>query len=82
MRVVDLEPGMRVRIKRAFRDHDGREHAPAGPRVLVSHDIFAHDDGHTLRFDDGATIRLSGDDPRTEAVFFDHADVYWEIVRT
>ncbi len=80
MDIWKLKPGVRVRIKTTFRDFDGQECAAGRELVVVSHDCFPYDDGHTLRFTDGTMIRLGGVDPDNEPVMRDQADVYWEIV--
>ena len=80
MRILDLGPGARVRIKTTFRDFDRREHRAGTVLRLVSHDFFPHDDGYTFRFEDGTVIRLAGIDPACEAILFDAGDVYWEHV--
>jgi hypothetical protein len=81
MTVYDLEPGTRIRIKKTFRDFDGREHIAGPERRLVKHDVFPYEEGHTLTFDDGTVVRLSGNDP-DNAIIMDNAnDAYWETLK-
>jgi len=80
MRIWDLKPGMRVRIKRAFTDFDGQVVEP-GERVVATCDYFFYDEGHTLTFTDGSRLRLAGIDPSNEPVLRDDDDLYWEVVR-
>lgn len=80
MNVHDLSPGVRVRIKKAFRDFDRCEHAAETVLVFTSQEHFAYDGGYTLRFEDGTVIRLAEIEPTCAAVLFDTKDEYWEIV--
>ncbi len=77
-----LEPGMRVRVKRAFKDFDGREIAAGLELELVAHERFPHDEGHTLRFRDGTVIRLAGIEPANLPIIEDRANLFWEVVTT
>ena len=63
-----MKPGMRVRVLRTFHGFDGRAIAAGTVLELASSDYFARDGGPTLRFVDGAVIRLLDDDPRSEPV--------------
>lgn len=76
--VLALKPGTRVRVLRTFHDFDGRTIAAGTILELTSYDYFAHDGGHTLRFADGAVIRLLDGDPRSEPVLADRTGVYFE----
>lgn len=80
MNVLALRPGTRVRVRRTFRDFDGRVIAAGTVLELASYDYFAHDGGHTLRFVDGTVIRLLDGDPRSEPVLSDPGDAYFERV--
>jgi hypothetical protein len=77
MTLSELAAGDRIRILREFRDFDGRRIAAGTDLVLVDRTYFPYDDGHTLRFDDGAVIRLSGDVPAERAVITNAGDTYF-----
>ncbi|PKN44652.1 MAG: hypothetical protein CVU59_11155 [Deltaproteobacteria bacterium HGW-Deltaproteobacteria-17] len=79
MRIWDLKPGARVRIKRPFVDFDGLNIEP-GEHQVETHDYFFYDDGHTLSFTDGLILRLAGVEPAHEPILHDAADFYWELV--
>jgi hypothetical protein len=81
VRVGELEVGVRIRIKTGFRDFDGQPCEAGRELVLVAHERFPYDDGHTLRFADGTVIRLAGIEPANRVVLDDRSDAYWEIVR-
>ena len=75
--ISDLAAGDRIRILQEFRDFDGRRIAAGTELVLAGRTYFAHDDGHTLTFEDGAVIRLSGDVPAERAVIMNAGDTYF-----
>jgi hypothetical protein len=81
MEIWKLKPGSRVSIKTTFRDYDGQECRAGRELEVVSHDVFARENGHTLKFTDGSVIRLGGVDPDNDRVMHDFDDVYWELVQ-
>lgn len=81
MQFSELKAGACVRIKQPFVDFDGQAVEP-GVRVVVSHDCFFYDDGHTLKFTDGSVIRLGGNDPANERIMREAVDEYWEILQS
>ena len=80
MNATRITPGTRVRIKRTFRDLDGRQPAVGDVLTFVGCDYFPHDGGYTLRFEGGALLRFIESDASAEAVLFDANDVYWERI--
>ena len=78
MNATRLTPGTRVRIKRAFRDLDGRQPSVGDVLTFVACDYFPHDGGYTLRFEGGALLRFIESDPSAAEVLFDVTDTYWE----
>lgn len=80
MNILDLRPGTRVRVKQTFHDFDGRALQAGTILELVGYDYFAHDGGHTFRFQDGAVVRLLDGDPRSEPVLADRASVFFERI--
>jgi hypothetical protein len=75
--IWEIAVGDRIRIMREFRDFDGRRVAAGTELVLADKDYFPYDCGHTLTFEGGAVIRLSGDVPDELAVITNADDTYF-----
>lgn len=76
-RVSDLAAGDRIRVERELRDFDGRQIAVGTELVLAETSYFPYDDGHTLKLEQGAVIRLSGNVPDPLAVIENPGDAYF-----
>jgi hypothetical protein len=76
----DLSPGVRLRINRTFHDVDRRALVAGRVLVVVRHDVFFYDGGHTITFEDGTVIRLAVGVGESDAVLEDVNDEYWQVL--
>lgn len=78
--VRDFRLGMRIRVKRGFRDFDGKEIRPGETLRFQTRTYFHYDGGHTLYFEE-KTIRLAEIVPANVPVIENRDGAYFEVVR-